>query len=55
MLEERRLKLSEDILEAQMCIKDWEDASSRDLEFVDDLLGEFHDIVLSQSGSSNTL
>ena len=55
VLEERRSRLSEDILEAQICIKDWEDARRRGQEYVDDLVGEFRDLRFNESGSSNTL
>ena len=55
MLEERWARLSEDILEAQMCIKDWEDARRRVQQLVDDLLGEFRDMRFVESGSSNSL
>ena len=55
VLEERRARLSEDILEAQICIKDWEDAQRRGQEYVDDLVGEFRDLRFNESGSSNTI
>ena len=55
VLEERRARLNEDILEAQMCIKDWDDARRRRQQFVDDMLNDFKDLGLSQTSSTTTI
>ena len=38
LLDERRARLAEDILEALMCVKEWEDARQREQQFVDDMV-----------------
>ena len=55
VLEEQWARLSEDILEAQLCIKDWEDDRRRGQEFIDNLTGEFQDLRFNESRSSNTI
>ena len=55
VLKEQRARLSEDVLEAQMCIKNWEDARRRGQEYIDDLVGEFPDLYFNESGLSNII
>ena len=57
VLDERMARLSEDILEALMCIKDWEDARRRSQQFEDDMIEDFRDLDISntstQTGNNN--
>ena len=57
VLDERMTRLSEDILEALMCIKDQEDARKRNQQFKDDMIEDFGDLDISntstQTGSNN--
>ena len=58
VLDERRARLGEDILEALMCVKDWEDARRREQQFVDDMVGDFSNLDISEASNatgSNTM
>ena len=60
VLEEQRARMNEDILEALMCVKDWEDARRRGQQFEDDMLTDFLNLDISDdstttAGGSNTL
>ena len=59
VLEKRRAGLNEDILEALICVKDWEDARRRGQQFADDMLVDFSDLDIfydsTTAGGSNTL
>ena len=57
-LDERQAWLGEDILEALMCVKDWEDARQREQQFVDDMVGDFSNLDISEASNatgSNTM
>ena len=58
ILEERRCRLSSELLEALMCVKDWEHARQRtqQIEEDTDLISEFGNVnMMEESGASNTL
>ena len=58
VLDERRARLGEDILEALMYGKDWEDARRREQQFVDDMVGDFSNFDISEASNatgSNTM
>ena len=51
VLDERRARLSEDILEALIWVKDWEDARRRNQQFKDDMIEEFEDLDISNTST----
>ncbi|KAK1558244.1 hypothetical protein Q3G72_000164 [Acer saccharum] len=52
VLDERRSRLGPDILEAVVCLKDWEDAEQRAQKWQDQTAVEFFDLTLSDGSSS---
>ena len=50
-LDERRASLGEDILEALMCVKDWEDAHQREQQFVDDMVGDYSNLDIYEAST----
>ena len=44
VLKERRARLNEDILEALICVKDWEDGRLRGQTFTDDVIEDFSNL-----------
>ena len=58
VFDERRAWLAEDILEALMCVKDWEDTHRREQQFVDDMVSDFSNLDISEASNatgSNTM
>jgi len=56
VLDERRARLSDNILEVVMCIKDWEDARRRSQQVQDDWVDDFENLDISDTPTeSNTL
>ena len=56
VLDKRRARLNDDILEAVMCVKDWEDARRRSQQVQDDWVDDFENLDISDTpNESNTL
>ena len=52
VLDERRSRMRPDILEAIVCLKDWEDAEQRAQNWQDQTAVEFSNLTLSDGSSS---